>query len=85
MTEFINLKSFADDKSNSIINLFCIEYIREEMLNAKIIFNDNIAKSTCNCYLEQFLENKSHQKSIAKCKLEAIEKFKLQSINQQMF
>ena len=67
----------AETKKHSIINLFCLNNFREEMLKANIKYNDVIAKDTCDCYLEEFSKNTSHQKAIKKCKLETKEKFNL--------
>ena len=74
---FLNIEYLAETKKNSIINLFCIENFKEEMLKAKINYDEEIAKDTCNCYLEEFLNNRSHQKAINKCKLETQKKFNL--------
>ena len=74
---FLNVEYLAETKKNSIINLFCIESFKEEMLKANIKYNDEIAKDTCDCYLEEFAKNTSHQKAIIKCKLETKEKFNL--------
>ena len=67
----------ADVKNNSILNLFCLNNFKEEMLRANISYEEEIANYTCECYLEEFLENRSHQKAISKCKLETQEKFNL--------
>ena len=74
---FLDSGYLAQTKKKSIINLFCIESFKDEMLKAKIIHNDEFAKDTCDCYLEHFLNNNSHQKAINKCKLEAKKKFNL--------
>tara|TARA_A100001388_G_scaffold272204_1_gene252160 strand:+ start:1940 stop:2218 length:279 start_codon:yes stop_codon:yes gene_type:complete len=71
-----NLECLAESK-NSIINLFCIENFKEEMLKAKINYNYEIAKDTCDCYLKEFSISRSHQKAIEKCKLETKKKFNL--------
>ena len=47
------------------------------MLKAKINYDEEIAKHTCNCYLEEFINTNSHQKAINKCKLETKKKFNL--------
>ena len=67
----------AETKKHSIINLFCLNNFREEMLKANIIYDEKIAKHTCECYLDEFSQTSSHQKAITKCKLEAQEKFNL--------
>ena len=74
---FINSEYLADTKNNSIINLFCIESFKLEMLKANLNYDEEIAKDTCNCYLEKFRKGKSHQNSINECKLETKKKFKL--------
>ena len=73
---FLNTEYLAETK-NSIINLFCIENFREEMLKAKIDYDVEIAKDTCDCYLREFSKSASHQKAINKCKLETKKKFNL--------
>ena len=74
---YLNFEYLAETKNKSIINLFCIQNFKEEMLKAKINYNEEIAKETCDCYLREFLNTNSHQKSINKCKLETKEKFYL--------
>ena len=78
---FLNGEYLAETKKNFIINLFCLENFREEMLKAKIIYDEEIAKNTCDCYLEEFTKSKSHQIAITKCKLETKEKLNLKSNN----
>ena len=77
----IMLSSFkgyiAQTKNNSIIKLFCINNFKEEMLKADLKFSEEIAKETCECYLEEFVKTSSHQNAITKCKLEAQEKLNL--------
>ena len=73
----INFEYLAETKKNSIINLFCIENFKEEMLKANINYEEEIAKETCDCYLKEFINTKSHQKAINKCKLETKKKFNL--------
>ena len=74
---FINSEYLAETQKDSIINLFCIESIKEEMSKANLNYDVKIARDTCDCYLREFLNNTSHQNSIDKCKLEAKKKFKL--------
>ena len=74
---FINSEYLAETKKDSIINLFCIESFKVEMLKANLNYDEKIAKDTCDCYLREFLNSKSHQDSIGKCKLEAKKKFNL--------
>ena len=74
---FLNVEYLAETKKNSIINLFCIESFKEEMLKADIKYDEEIAKDTCDCYLEEFSTSASHQKAIKKCKVETKKKFNL--------
>ena len=74
---FINSEYLAETQKDSIINLFCIESIKEEMSKANLNYDVKIARDTCDCYLREFLKSKSHQDSIDKCKLEAKKKFNL--------
>ena len=74
---FINSEYLAETQKDSLINLFCIESIKVEMSNANLIYDEKIAKDTCDCYLEEFLKSTSHQNSINKCKLETKKKFNL--------
>ena len=74
---FLNSEYLAETRDNSIINLFCIESFKVEMLKAKLKFDEKIAKDTCDCYLDQFSKSSSHQKAINKCKLETKKKFNL--------
>ena len=74
---FINSEYLAETQKDSIINLFCIESIKDEMSKANLNYDVKIARDTCDCYLREFLNSTSHQNSIDKCKLEAKKKFNL--------
>ena len=74
---YLNFEYLAETKKNSIINLFCIENFKQEMSKAKIDYDEEIAKNTCDCYLEEFINTNSHQIAIDKCKLETKKKFNL--------
>ena len=74
---FSNSAYLAETKDNSIINLFCIESFKVEMSKANLNYDEKIAKNTCDCYLREFSNSKSHQNSIVKCKLETKKKFNL--------
>ena len=63
----------AQTKQNSIIKLFCLESVKEEMLKAEILYSEEIANETCECYYEEFTHTASHQDAKTKCKLEAKE------------
>ena len=72
---FNSFNSFylAQTKQNSIIKLFCLQSVKEEMLKAEMIYSEKIANETCDCYYEEFTRNSSHQDAITKCKLETKE------------
>ena len=63
----------AQTKQNSIIKLFCLQSVKEEMLKAKIVYSEEIANETCDCYYEEFTQTASHQNAKTKCKLETKE------------
>ncbi len=74
---YLNIETLAGKNKNSIINLFCIQNFKEEMLKANISYEEIIAKETCDCYLKEFVKTNSHQKAINTCKLETKKKFNL--------
>ena len=63
----------AQTKQNSIIKLFCLQSVKEEMLKSEMIYSKEIANETCECYYEEFIQNASHQYAKTKCKLETKE------------
>ena len=63
----------AQTKQNSIIKLFCLQSVKEEMLQAEMIYSEEIANDTCDCYYEEFTQTASHQDAKTKCKLETKE------------
>ena len=67
----------AQTKKNSIIKLFCLQSVKEEMMKAEMIYSEEIANVTCDCYYEEFTQNASHQDAKTKCKLETKENLKL--------
>ena len=69
----INSYYLAQTKQNSIIKLFCLQSVKEEMLKAEIVYSEKIAKETCDCYYEEFIVTASHQDAKTKCKLETKE------------
>ena len=64
----------AQTKKNSIIKLFCLQSVKEEMLKADIVYSEEIANETCDCYYKEFIQTASHQEAKTKCKLETKEK-----------
>ena len=71
-----NNNYLAKTKQNSIIKLFCLQSVKEEMLKAEMSYSEEIANETCECYYEEFIKTTSHQDAKTRCKLEAIESFK---------
>ena len=67
---FINSEYLAETQKDSIINLFCIESFKVEMIKANLKYDEKIARNTCDCYLREFSNGTSHKDSISKCKLE---------------
>ena len=68
----------AETKQNSIIKVFCLQSVKEEMLKAELAYSEEIANVTCDCYYEEFIKTASHQDSKTKCKLETQESLKPQ-------
>ena len=63
----------AQTKQNSIIKLFCLKSVKEELLKAEMIYSEEIANETCDCYYKEFIKTSSHQNAKTKCKLETKE------------
>ena len=63
----------AQTKQNTIIKLFCLQSVKEEMLKAEMIYSEEIANKTCDCYYKEFKQTASHQDAKTKCKLETKE------------
>ena len=63
----------AQTQQNSIIKLFCLKSVKEEMLKAEMLYSEEIANETCDCYYEEFTRTASHQDAKTKCKLETKE------------
>ena len=63
----------SQTNQNSIIKLFCLQSVKEEMLNAEMEYNEEIANETCECYYEEFMKTASHQDAKTKCKLKTKE------------
>ena len=72
---FNSFNSFylAQTKQNSIIKLFCLQSVKEEMLKAEMVYSEKIANATCECYYEEFTQTANHQDAKTKCKLETKE------------
>ena len=68
-----NSNYLAQTKNNSIIKLFCIQSVKEEMLRAEMVYSEEIANETCDCYYKEFTQTSSHQDAKTKCKLETKE------------
>ena len=63
----------AQTKQNSVIKLFCLQSVKEEMMNAEMEYSEEIANETCECYYVEFKQTASHQDAKTKCKLETKE------------
>ena len=74
---YFNTYYLAQTKQNSIIKLFCLQSVKEEMMKAEMVYSEKIANETCECYYEEFTQTASHQDAKTKCKLEAKENLNL--------
>ena len=63
----------AQTKQNSIIKLFCLQGVKEEMMKAEMVYSEEIANETCDCYYKEFMQTESHQDAKTTCKLETKE------------
>ncbi len=70
---FFNGYYLAQNKQNSIIKLFCLQSVKEEMMKSEMVYSEEIANETCDCYYEEFTHTASHQDAKTKCKLETKE------------
>ena len=68
-----NSPFLAQTKQNSIMKLFCLQSVKEEMLKVEMEYSEQIANETCECYFEEFTQTASHQDAKTKCKLETKE------------
>ena len=71
-----NSDYLAQTKQNSIIKLFCLQSVKEEMMKSEIEYSEEIANEACKCYYEEFTQTASHQDAKTKCRLETQESFK---------
>ena len=63
----------AKTKQYSIIKLFCLQSVKEEMMKSEMVYSEEIANETCDCYYQEFTKTASHQDAKTKCKLETKE------------
>jgi len=63
----------AQTKQNTIIKLFCLQSVKEEMMKEEMVYSEEIANGTCDCYYDEFMQNASHQDAKTKCILETKE------------
>ncbi len=70
---FFNSYYLAQTKQNSIIKLFCLQSVKDEMMSAEMEYSNEIANQTCECYYAEFIKTASHQDSKTKCKLKTQE------------
>ena len=73
LSNSFNSYYLAQEKQNSIIKLFCLQSVKEEMLKAKMEYSEEIVNETCDCYYEEFTKTASHQDAKTICKLETQE------------
>ena len=64
----------AQTKQNSIIKSFCLQSVKEEMMKAEMLYSEEIANETCECYQKEFIQRASHQEAKTKCKLKTLER-----------
>ena len=78
---FNSLNSYylAQTKQNSFIKLFCLQSVKEEMVKAEMVYSEEIANETCECYYEEFTQTANHLEAKKKCKLETKESLNLNS------
>ena len=69
----LNSYYLAQAKQNSIIKLFCLQSVKVEMMKAEMVYSEEIANETCDCYYDEFTQTASHQDAKTKCKLETKE------------
>ena len=72
----LNSHYLAQTKKNSIIKLFCLQSVKEEILKSDMEYSEEIANETCDCYYQEFMQTASHQEAKTKCKLETRENLK---------
>ena len=63
----------AQTQQKSIIKLFCLQSVKEELFKTGMVYSEEIANETCDCYYEEFMKTASHQDAKTKCKLETKE------------
>ena len=73
----LNSNYLAQTKKNSIIKLFCLQSVKEEMLKVGMEYSEEIANEICECYYEEFTKTASHQEAKTKCKSETKENLNL--------
>ena len=77
LSNSFNSHYLAQNKKNSIIKIFCIQSVKEEMMKAEMEYSEEIANETCECYYNEFTQTASHQDAKTKCKLETKENLNL--------
>ena len=70
LLNYFNSPFLAQIKQNSIIKLFCLQSVKDEMVRVEMEYSEEIANETCECYYEEFIQTASHQDAKTKCKLE---------------
>ena len=52
----LNNHFLAQTKQNSIIKLFCLQSVKEEMFKAEMVYSEEFANKTCECYIDEFMQ-----------------------------
>ena len=60
----------AQTQQKSIIKLFCLQSVKEELFKAGMVYSEKIADETCECYYKEFIQTGSHEDAKTKCKLQ---------------
>ena len=64
----LNIEVYSEINKNSLLNMFCLETVKAEMINANLQYEESFAEETCDCYLKTFSESGNHEESITTCK-----------------
>jgi len=71
--KYFNSYYLAQTKQNSIIKAFYLQSVKQDMMKAEMVYSEEIANETCDCYYEEFIQTSSHEDAKKKCKLETKE------------
>ena len=54
LVNLLNSNNIVQSKQNSILKMFCLQSVKKEMLKAEILYSEEIANQTCDCYYDEF-------------------------------